>query len=195
VIVLSFQTLPVVLAPELEAVPVTYLYEGRNFEFVDGPYATSMNIIGSFTVSNPIPSLAFGDVSGLLTDFSFFDGIFTYASTNPDLFIGPVGFNVATDASGMIIEWDIDLGIGFPFPAAIGSTAHGLGSTATFDSIGLSECTIVDPPFCTDSQQVGGAFVEGRGTWSVQSSVPEPATAVLTAFALVGLSLARRRRH
>lgn len=69
-------------------------------------YTTAMRQSGSFTVAAALaPNLANADIAGLVTSYSFSDGINTYSNTNADNRIG--FFSVSTDASGAITAANI----------------------------------------------------------------------------------------
>ncbi len=94
----------------------TYTYTGSNYEAVAihnftppcsagscGAFTTAMSQSGSFTTAAPLPANAVNlDVSGLMTAFSFSDGLTTYAMGDPNLFLNSA--NVSTDASGAILN-------------------------------------------------------------------------------------------
>lgn len=83
-----------------------YSYTGPSFVFIQdddpptGTYTTSMHVTGSFSV--PAPLLSF---SGFFVPdiFSFSDGRNTVTNLNATF----AAFNLQTDASGMVLTWDI----------------------------------------------------------------------------------------
>ena len=81
----------------------TYTYIGTNFELTGGDdYTTDMRVTGSFTTSFPIPpNVSNFDISGILTSWSFNDGVQTI--TNVNGVIPAPRSDVSTDASGNII--------------------------------------------------------------------------------------------
>ena len=82
----------------------TYTYIGTNFEFTGGDdYTTDMRVTGSFTTSIPIPpNVSNFDLSGILTSWSFNDGVQTITNVN-GVIPAPPQSDVSTDASGNII--------------------------------------------------------------------------------------------
>ena len=64
-----------------------------------------MSVTGSFSVNSSLEAMPIGDISGLVTGYSFNDGRTTLTESNSSIHI----FKVATDALGQITEWDIDV--------------------------------------------------------------------------------------
>ena len=63
-------------------------------------YPLGARITGSFTTAEPLPpNLATTEVSGLVTAYSFSDGVSTYANTDANARIG--AFGLSTDAGGL----------------------------------------------------------------------------------------------
>jgi uncharacterized repeat protein (TIGR01451 family) len=96
------------------ACAATYTYTGLPFNFVSAPYTTSMSITGSFTTASPLPAnMPITDIgpngSNLVTAWSFNDGINTYTMANSVVLPQPGTFRIATDASGSITQFYIQM--------------------------------------------------------------------------------------
>jgi len=94
------------------AYSATYVYTGLNYtNFINhttctagtcADYTTSMSATGSFTTAIPLaPNLSAVEIAPLVTSYSFFDGLNTYTSGDPNGRI--YQFQVSTDASGAIV--------------------------------------------------------------------------------------------
>ena len=88
----------------------TYTYAGPVYAVAGAPFTTAMSITGTFTTAAPLPAnMAYTDIgpygSGLLTAWSFADGVHTYTQATSDTVV----FNVQTDAKGNIVDFGIDL--------------------------------------------------------------------------------------
>lgn len=94
------------MALPLSAQPTTYTYTGDPYSSADPPYAAGGSLTGSFELANPLPGfLPLSELTGLLVDFSFNDGVET--RTLATSFV--CDFNVATDGAGNITQWEIRL--------------------------------------------------------------------------------------
>jgi len=81
---------------------VTYTYTGDNFTRANGVYTPAMRVTGTFTTSALVPpNRTDYDISGILTSWSFFDGVQTINSSN-GTFKPPRPPLVTTDAFGGI---------------------------------------------------------------------------------------------
>ncbi len=93
----------------------TYVYSGPSYASVGGTYNTSMRISGVFTTAAPLaPSLSNTEIGplglGLVTSWSFNDGVTTYANGNSSNYGGAGSdFVVSTDAAGDITAFSIGL--------------------------------------------------------------------------------------
>jgi len=85
----------------------TYNYTGANYAVAFTPLTNAMSIAGSFEVANPLSaSMALTDISSSLTSYSFFNGVQNFTTG------GTVSaFNIATDAAGEILDWNININI------------------------------------------------------------------------------------
>ena len=101
-------TLGVLILLSNVAVAETYTYTGVLYTTADSPYTTAMSINGSFTTAGPLPNslpiTPIGSaVPGLVTSWSFNDGVNTFNNTNSmEAYGNPITFSVGTDAVGDI---------------------------------------------------------------------------------------------
>jgi hypothetical protein len=159
----------------------TYTYTGRPFTTVVGtpPEGTSNRVSGSFSLAAALgPNL--NDVTiesngvGMLTSFSFSDGVFNYGLTSA----GGATVKVSTGATGLITQWAVSGGVCCPTPP-IFATQNGLsngyqvGSDAFIDSAGTVYYTAY-------------AYNTGMpGTWTI-STTPPITTQILPQLAFGG---------
>lgn len=92
--------------------PTTYDYTGVPFDSADPPYAIGSRVTGSITLAGPLPPLmALTDISAAIEDFAFTDSVQVRAPNDTNV----CRFEVATDAAGRIVNWNLSLREG-PFP-------------------------------------------------------------------------------
>jgi len=161
-----------VLALPLAASSVTYTYTGNDFETATGPYTTSDFVSGYFTLAAALgDSMAFGSITP--ASYSFSDQVQTFDSASPP---PDVTFEVATNASGQIDEWDISLQNGVDVVSTV-SFSSDFGEMSS----GLGE--VIGSP----------------GGWQMSSGVtsptPEPGNVALIALGLVGIAIIARKRR
>jgi hypothetical protein len=88
----------------VQAVPTTYRYTGNHFTDVSGPYTTSMFVTAMVTLAGPLgANMPLTEV--IPTAFTFSDGVQTISSTQ----VSAHGFRFATNGSGEIIFWDLEV--------------------------------------------------------------------------------------
>lgn len=148
----------------------TYTYTGVAYTVISGAFTTSMLMTGSFTTTTPLaPNLSDANITGLVTTYSFSDGVNSYVSsdTNARIF----AFRVSTDASGTIINWDIVLKVW-----ESGTSPHSSGDKISVMSTMLStawgandhafdEITCVTVGVSSTSGVSDVCIVEAVGTW------------------------------
>lgn len=86
----------------------TYSYQSPNYSFIIGSpgLTTSMHVTGSFDISGYLgPNLSNQDITGILTQYSFNNGIDTFTQANSI----PCTFRVSTDSQGNITQYVMDL--------------------------------------------------------------------------------------
>lgn len=173
----------------------TYTYTGSALG-VDPSAPTSIadltNVHGSFTIVGALgANLANDDITGLITSFSFNDGLQTISSAST---LTAEDFVVNTNGAGQIIDWAIDL------------------ATASGSMLSCWDDPQVDPyppsgPYKADcepgtgfggsgdevqTQGEIGLVVPGSGSWST----PESSTLPMIGFGvagLIGIALLRNR--
>ncbi len=182
---------------------VVYNYTGPNFTNVSGAYTTSMRVTGSFSTSSPIPPNSDDfDATGIVTSWSFFDGLQSINSTNGVIY--PNSFLFTTDGTGNITEAEIAV-VDSPLATQVGQTndvitisTSGLNAS---DSAGIDlVCTAVTNGICSDAAQSQDyATVDATGAaWTqvtVTVDIPTLSTWGIAALILLlgTLAFARRR--
>lgn len=139
-----------------------------------GPFTANDSVSGSFTVPTP-----FGPFEPLHlitpTSFSFTDGVDTITNLNSTL----SSFQIRTDASGHIMDWDIfaDSNNAFVDTSNIMGTGGDQGQE-------------------TDNQGhfAGAENLDDPGKWTVSTTVPEPSSLLLLASGAIGLAGVLRKR-
>src|SRR4030095_9571425 len=164
----------VVYPASVQAVPITYSYTGNPFTSVTPPYTTSMFVTGMLTLAGPLPPNITNKIVSPIS-FSFSDGVQTL--TSGPLVFGSFGFS--TDATGMIVSWDL--------------------SVQTFDAMSRIR-TFSDFEFGVAgdmAHEPGGEVAENvfdPGTWTSTAGVPDSAsTLTLLSLSLLALGVAARR--
>jgi len=147
----------------------TYTYNGNDFTTVIGPYTTSDSIQGSFTVFSAIAPNTVDELI-LPESLSFTDGVQT-ANTSDDHFDR---FLISTDATGAIVDWDIQ--------------AYSAGVFGIFTLGGPTKTEADTGEFYPDYGFNNGE----QGTWTT-SITPEPSTITLLSLGLLSLVLPLRR--
>lgn len=160
------------------AASTTYTYTGNAFQAVfGGSYTTSDFVSGFFTVASPLAdNLVFSNQNVTPISYSFTDGVQTFDSTSPPT---NVTFDIGTDASGTITQWDINLGTGPPLDDSV-STNSSSGDAGQMLSAGAFGDNLGNP----------GTFVMSGGSGS---PTPEPANLGLFGLGLVAIGIIRRK--
>jgi hypothetical protein len=205
-----------------QAHATTYTYTGNDFPQSgitdntppDGTYTTSMSVTGSFTVANPLPNFFSGFITP--TSFSFSDGRNTITNSNAGI-IGTF-FDVFTNGSGAIINWNISVTMpDTNFVTGLGPTNRiQTQNTSTFvtmpvpmtiivqsDIGSIDDCTaaVLDTTTlntrCIQDSKDSGEVDGNPGTWTtgaISAATPLPAALPLFATGLGGLGLLGWRR-
>lgn len=175
----------------------TYTYTGLNFTDVEGAYTTDMSVTGSITTSSPIPPNSVNlDITPLITDWAFSDGVQTMSSANGDLlhqFVGPEvpPLSFSTDALGNIISADIIVNL--PQPTALGETLsmiYTVASISTDSGVLDAVCIEVSNGLCIGynifEEGLSLGMVSSVGTWG---PVTLPAASSVPTMSIWGLGL------
>lgn len=194
-----------VLALAMAAAPLAahasqvYTYTGQFYTDVTGAYTNSMRVSGSFTLAQALAAdLPATDITGLVTQFSFFDGLHTIDTGSTKTMV----FSIGTDAAGGIDEFNIFLETGYPFPTS--AADHRFRVQLSSSNVPTHaeaidwQCMSVD-----FNNQCNGEFESQSGrdnnpnwlrVWisSAQADLPTPSTGLLVALALALLAGARR---
>lgn len=166
----------------------TYSYTGDNFTSATGVYSTAMRITGTITTSSPIPPDSAGlNISGLLTSWSFSDGVQTINSANGVIYPAILP-QVTTDSSGNIV--DVVL---YVFSDPIGVALDDLDNLiwiAPGINYGAKNgiCTGVSGGVCSawTVPDLGQAFT--TGVW-VTGDLPVPPIPTMTQWSLMLMAL------
>lgn len=151
----------------------TYSYTGQPFVAADPPYSTADRVVGSFETAEPLdPWLIDADISDRVTDFSYSDGQQTRTSTDSAV----CAFRVTTDATGAIVDWQVDLRqAGLPPPPL---PLPFIQSSRGFDEAGIGFTG--DAPCGDLIPSETGRVERGGGQWNGGGDVT--ATPVLYAY-------------
>jgi hypothetical protein len=181
----------VVLVSPASVFGTTYTYTG-NFLGPDPPYAfyppytTSDFVTGYFSLNTPLadnlPNMT--DITSLVTDFSFTDGVQTFNQSDSLMF---EEFEVATNNQGAIDAWAIELGSGYQnvFISCDGDLS---GTDACSPGNGWGIGGAADEAFDSGSVALREA---APGRWS---ATPEPSALMLFGSGILGVAGAVRRR-
>jgi hypothetical protein len=169
--------------------PTTYSYLGQPFTDAAVPYAIDGRVTGNILLGDPLPpNLSLTDISAALIDFSFTDGVQTRTPANTTICL----FQVATDAAGDIVQWQVIL----REPALSGATQETLDSFLVGGNghdlvgsgpAGANVCGLVLlDPFANNSLP---------GSWTLMRAVAEvPTLGPIALAALAALLLLAARR-
>lgn len=180
-----------------------YNFTGQNFTTVNGSYTTAMRITGIITTSVPIPpNSALLDISGILTSWSFNDGVQTINNVNGAF--SPFNLPLfTTDGGGNITAVSLAV-FATPLGTAVGQTDDIIiffsGSSSIRGLVG-GVCFSVSGGFCNGWSAADQATA-GGGTWAILTAAPTPVPTMsqwslilLTMLlGLAGLAYYRRRK-
>jgi len=194
-------------SPTLQAVPITYSYQGGTLVKAIPQVPVSLtSISGTFTADlNPNLSDANGDYRSLVSSFNFSDGFSTATSSVYDL----TEARFFTDATGQITDFWIE--VVRPNPMPVG--AHfsfsvrwddGLGSALPQPSypLSLADSNLDRTRYCRAVTSSGHACTQAFNAYASESesfqmtvTVPEPNSLTLLGLGVAGLGFARRKRN
>jgi hypothetical protein len=167
-----------------------YTYSGANFSVAFGAYTTAMSVTGSITTSSPIPPSSVDlDISGILTSWSFSDGLQTISNVN-----GTTSLNypplVSTDASGDITVTNIRV-LATPLATSVGGTDDFI--VIRFNNLVVrgAVCDVVNGGVCSDwSPETDVALNKVAGVWeTVAAPIPTIPVPSMSEWALIVLSV------
>lgn len=170
-------------------------------------FSTAMRQTGHFNTSQPLPaSQSSLDIVPYITWYDFNDGVTSYSMNG--LYTRLAHAKVSTDAAGQIIDADIVF-------MWWQTGSHGAGDRLSYMSVNFASyfnrpcISLASPDICNtfaDDGATSHAFAHGSGGWTSDipvvvgpvgaQSVPvdNPFALVLTAAAVLGLALRKRRK-
>lgn len=158
----------------LQASPITYTYTGNSFTYQSGSYTTQNFIHATFTLDEAMGA-NLSRVSLAPTSFDVSDGVQTFTDQSPGL--GTEMFMFWTDAFGTIVHWNLAVGVDRDFI----ETSNVNSGVLDFSHL--------------DTGVKGTGYNENSsGTWAITAStaVPEPASILLVACALLAAAVGHR---
>jgi hypothetical protein len=164
------------------ALPTTYVYTGNTYEFFNPvypdptPYTTSMRQTWTLNLDDAIPANAVDFVAtGHILSFFVDDGVLSSATWPFQLMYA----RFSTDSTAQIVAWSVLVRAEYyifttnPAGNRLGTRFHDWTDDLDFVFVGS-----LSP-----------------GTWTAIPAIPEPATAALFAFGLLGLLVIAGRRR
>jgi len=186
------------------AYAVTYTYTGANYTDANGAYTTAMRMTGIFTTSSPIPPNFAGDISGIITSWSFSDGVQTINNTN-GLFHPNFPPAATTDASGNLTSAKL-LIHRVPISTTIGGTEDFIWTSGPINiAVVDAVCQSVNDGYCDNwNESSDWASSDVPGIWetyipptTLTTPIPTMAQWALMLMALllglIGITRIRRQ--
>ena len=180
-----------------------YSYIGPKYEVVNGQYTTDMRVTGKLVTSSPIPPNSIDyDCGGILTSWSFNDGVKTIDNTS-GVFNPNWPCTVSTDLNGLIISitWYVFVP---PISTVVGGTDSFIRvwtAVSDFATQGIP-CFQLKDGVCSawSSSDNSGRVRRGKeGVWTDTYIPPIPTlsqwTLMLLALMLGLVGIARVRKH
>ena len=171
---------------------VTYTYTGSNYTTTNGMYTPAMRVAGTFTTSAPVPPNSTDyDISGILTSWSFNDGVQTIDNMNgvfhPNPLFPPL---VTTDASGNITSTALFFHR-VPIATVLGAEDDFVWITSSTDIVVVdAPCVNVIDGYCVSWSSAGPDWAQSlvSGAW-VTSDLPSVPIPTMTQWSLMLLAL------
>jgi hypothetical protein len=147
-----------------------------------------MRVEGTITLASPLPNDAALQTFSI-SAYDFTDGVRSYAYAAPVPDDGSAGtVQLRTDASGAIVGWSMDFKTADPPGCGCGSAVYDLVTQNPQTGLNVFDFVLV-------TEFNGGVHVAARaeapGAWTL---VPEPSVLTLSAFGMISLVAAMRRR-
>lgn len=191
----------VFLATEAGA-QATYSYTGHEFQIVRGSYTTSDKVVITFSLPTPLAAGTTTDISGLVSSYTFSDGVQTLTQANSTL----IDSSVTTDGSGAPLYWSL-AAFETPLPDTVGDPLYGItlgrtdvnivaemgirGFPCLFVTNGVCLGFSPGDPTVGETGRFGPVVAAPAGPWAVNiHAVPVPAVdwlALMILAAAIGL--------
>jgi len=196
----------------------TYTFSGPTFDTIDNhstcvvgtcaEYTTAHRVTGTIITASVLnPNLGLQDISGLVSSWTFSDGVNTIASTQPAARVGQI--HASTDGAGNITSVSLNVYLWQALPPTLDGTANErFNSITILDFVPLNvattnaRCTEVSGLDCSlfaNNTDSSTGQKSAMGTWTTGSTQSIPTLSEwgqLIAFALVAgigaLALHRR---
>lgn len=185
-VMLTFAVLALLISGYANA--TTYTYTGAYFTDGGGPdYEEGMRVTGTLVTSSPIPPNFSGDISDIMTSWSFSDGVQTIDSSNGE-FSPEYPPQVLTNEEGLIVDSFLAFFLS-PIATTVGDTDSYIGVvfSQSIGVIGAVCLTVVDGVCTTYEEPTSFAQAEDPGVWV--TSATSTAIPTLSQWSLILLAL------
>lgn len=153
--------------------PTTYTYTGDPYTSADPPYAPGGALQGSLTLAGPLPAfLPLTDIRSAIVGFAFDDGVETRSLASSFV----CNFEAATDGSGNITSWRIELR---RTPYNPGDPHHGTyssGAPGVIQGVDLVGTGLAPANPCGPMAFSPAAGTASQGTWVTDHPLPSQPT-------------------